>query len=198
VADKKSKKVAPAPDNRPAPKINTFFAKSSERQESPKSTEKTVVKFIIIPGKAEQNRAILKQISTEMLITGIPKNELFNTVTKALSSAKEKHKNLALFTVFEITLPENQLRLIDDNYKFNLQHYITATLNVQTKDGKVIESIELPAESSKAGKSNKSKTEYSQSLPGGVSEKSQINIDDMDDIDFSPENLPSSPSSRKP
>jgi hypothetical protein len=198
VAKKYSDKIAPAPDHPPKPKINTFFAKTAELQERPKSAEKTSVKYIFIPGKAEQNRVILKQISTEILLEGIPKNELFNTVTKALSAAKEKHKNLALFTVFEITIPDNKLRLEDNNYKFNLQDHITATLNVQTKDGKVIESVELPAESQKAGKSNKSKAEFSHSLPGGISEKSQIDMEDIDDIDFSPENMPTSPSPRKP
>jgi hypothetical protein len=173
VVNKKSVKVAPASDHPPKPKINTFFAKSTEPLERPKSAEATIVKYIFIPGK----------------------NELFNTVTKALSSAKEKHKNLALFTVFEITIPNNKLRLEDDNYKFNLKDYITSTLNVQTKNGKVIESVELPAEPSKAGKSTELKTKFSQSLPGEISEKSQIGIDD---IDFSPENMPSSPRPRKP
>jgi hypothetical protein len=195
VANKKSVKVAPASDHPPKPKINTFFAKSTEPLKRPKSAEATIVKYIFIPGNAQQNRAILQQISTEMLVEGIHKNELFNTVTKALSSAKEKHKNLALFTVFEITIPNNKLRLEDDNYKFNLKDYITSTLNVQTKNGKVIESVELPAEPSKAGKSTELKTKFSQSLPGEISEKSQIGIDD---IDFSPENMPSSPRPRKP
>jgi Ser-tRNA(Ala) deacylase AlaX len=199
VTKRNSNKIAPASDLPPKPKINTFFAKTSEPQERPKSAEKTTVKYIFIPGKAEQNRAMLKQITTEILFEGIYKNELFNTVTKALSAAKEKHKNLALFTVFEITIPENKLKLEGENYKFNLQDYITSTLNVQTKDGKVIESVELPAESPKAEKNAKSKTEFSQSsVPGAISEKSQIGVDDIDDIDFSPEKMPESPSSRKP
>ncbi len=194
MAKRDSNKVAPASDQPPKPKINTFFAKTAapNSQERPKSAEKTTIKYIFIPGKAEQNRALLKEISTEILFKGIHKNELFNTVTKALSAAKEKHKNLDLFTVFEITIPENKLRLEGDNYKFNLRDYITSTINgQQDKDGKV-KAVELPAESPKTEKNHKLKIEFSQStLPGAINEKSQIGMDDIDDMDFSAENMPS-------
>jgi hypothetical protein len=195
---KNSPKVAPVPGHSPKPKFNNFFTKKAENppaNEEAKPLEKTTTKYIFIPGKAEQNRASLKQISREMLFEGIHKDLLFNTVTKALSAAKEKHENLALFTIFEITIPNAKLNLQNNHYMFNLKDYITSTLNVKTNDGKV-ESVELPAESTKQGKNVKSKPEPSySSMPGAASEKSQVALDD---IELSPENMPSIPNSRKP
>ncbi len=195
---KNNAKVVPVLEQPPKTKRNNFFTKNPEiitPLAETKPLEKTTTKYIFMPGKAEQNRASLKQISREILFEGIHKDLLFNTVTKALSAAKEKHENLALFTIFEITIPDTKLNLANNHYMFNLKDYITSTLNVKTKNGKAIESVELPPESFKREKNVKSKTEPSHSsIPGGVSEKSQVAIDD---IDFSPENMPSRPSSGK-
>jgi hypothetical protein len=192
---KNNPKIAPAPQSPSKPKLNNFFTKKTEHIPEAKRLEKSTTKYIFMPGKAEQNRAILKQISREILFEGIHKDLLFNTVTKALSAAKEKHEKLALFTIFEITIPDNKFNLINNHYMFNLKDYITSTLNVKVKDGNV-ESVELPAESANQKSNVKSKAEPSQSsLPGGVSEKSQVEIDD---IDFSPEDMPSRRNSGKP
>jgi hypothetical protein len=177
-------------EERQLPVKNNYFSDKSKptatiiiRPKAP--AEKLITKYIWMVGNVAQNRAALNNISIAFDDDGIKKELMFNKINSALIDAKQNYQNHML-TIFEVAIPESKLNNKGEYANFFLSNYITSTIDVQTKNGNVVKSVEIAPEAA----NQQILTSISPSMPGEYDSEAS-----MSDIHLSPEDMPSPPAS---